>query len=190
MATLQKNAQVLNQLRSMVSANTKEASVQSTVSGVPGKDTKITSVSDSADTTDKNGVGADKLKQEYGQKPSTDSSAPAKTASDIAALGAAIIADLNKVAEGVGQAAVVGEPGKDTKITSVSDKTETTNKDGVGADKNDPQSYKQEAAKTDAPAEQAKTAQELAKVAQDELGRQLAVAVIGSLQQKQEKMNQ
>src|SRR4051812_44636159 len=83
-----KNKEVLDQLYSMV---VKEASATATkeaasanakpnnISGVPGSDTNFQSVSEGTESTDKNNVGAEKLKpQNYEQKPATDESAPVK----------------------------------------------------------------------------------------------------------------
>jgi hypothetical protein len=185
MAKLEKHANVLADLRKMAAGYTKEASVQKSVSGTPGHDTHITSVSDKHDTTDKNAVGADKLKQEFKQHHSSDPHAPIKSASEIAELGNAILGEIKKVAEGVGQGSVAGTPGADTKITQVDDKNDTTNKNEVGADKNEQKVTQDKSTDASAPV---KTAGDIDKVAQEELGRQLAAALIADFAQKQEKV--
>lgn len=80
MAKITKRAEILESLHKLVS---KEAELaQTNVSGEPCKDTKVTSISESTETTDKNGVGADKQNKEQGyeQKPTSDKSEPLKGA--------------------------------------------------------------------------------------------------------------
>lgn len=144
MAKITKQAEIINTLHSMIS---KEAALaQTDVSGKPGIDTKVTSISDSTETTDKNSVGPEKLndKQNYEQKPSTDGSEPvAKTASDIDKMASDILGAIQEKLA-TAQTNISGKPGKDTKITSVSDSTETTDKNSVGPEKlNDEQEYEQ-----------------------------------------------
>ncbi len=61
--------------------NKSAALAQTNISGKPGVDTDIQSVSDATEHTDKNSVGPEKLndKQKFEQKPSTDESAPLKS---------------------------------------------------------------------------------------------------------------
>lgn len=154
MGKLTKTASVIRDLHALVD---KEAALaQTDISGKPGVDTKITSVSDETETTDKNSVGPDKLndKQKYEQKPATDPSTPlasVKTSEDLSKLGESILDSINsKIKEADAQTNISGKPGADTNITSVSDETETTDKNSVGPDKlNDKQKYEQKPA-TDA----------------------------------------
>ena len=190
MAKITKRAEILESLHKLVS---KEAELaQTNVSGEPCKDTKVTSVSESTETTDKNGVGADKLngEQGYKQKPTDDGSEPlagAKKAEDtttdkISKLANDILSTINtklsadKTAE-LAQTNISGVPCKDTKVTSVSDSTETTDKNGVGADKlNKEQGYEQkDTTDKSEPLKGAKKASvndEAIKVASYDLGRQ------------------
>lgn len=80
MAKITKRAEILDNLHKLV---TKEAELaQTNISGVPGTDTGITSVSDKTETTDKNGVGPEKLNKDQGyeQKDTKDKSEPLKGA--------------------------------------------------------------------------------------------------------------
>ena len=177
----------MDSLSNMALNYTKEASVQHTHTGVPGHDTHIASVSDKHDTHPKNTVGADKLEQKYEQKHSKDPHAPVKAASEIEALGAGILKEISKIAEG--QSTVSGTPGHDTGIAAVDAKHETTDKNAVGANKNE-QKVEQEKAKEEVvhATQKAAAEQELSKVAQEELGRQLAAGLIASFSAKQEKV--
>ncbi len=182
MARLTKKAEILSTLHSLVE---KEAKAQTDISGKPGVDTNITSISDETETTDKNAVGADKQndKQKYEQKPSTDPSEPvAKAASvDVEKLAADILAQIEAktaIKEATAQTDISGKPGADTNITSISDETETTDKNAVGADKqNDKQKYEQKPS-TNPSEPVAKTAEELSKEASFKLGEDFAAALI------------
>lgn len=80
MAKLTKKAEIISKLHELVE---KEAELaQTNISGEPGKDTKVTSISEDTETTDQNNVGPDKLngEQGYEQKPSSDPSEPVATA--------------------------------------------------------------------------------------------------------------
>jgi hypothetical protein len=204
MAKFTKKAEIVNKLRELVSAEadikgTKSAEMaQTNISGEPCKDTKVTSVSDKTETTNKNDVGADKLNDEQGyeQKPATDPSVPvaspksASVNSDVEKFAANMLAQLeNKIAESnkkqaeMAQTNISGKPGVDTKITSVSDSTETTDKNDVGADKlNSEQGYEQDKTKDkSAPVDHVKKSEEEAiKIASYNLG----AAVVESLIKK------
>lgn len=170
---------IINQLHSMI---TKEAALaQTDISGKPGVDTKITSISESTETTDQNSVGPEKLndKQKYEQKPATDESVPVanvKTSSEnIDKVAADILNTINaKLAEA--QTNISGKPGKDTKITSVSDSTETTDQNAVGPDKlNGEQEYDQKpSSDPSAPVKAKKAADASVKQASYNLGAQFA----------------
>ncbi len=192
MAKLTKQASVLEDLRKMAVEFSKEANVQSSITGVAGADTKITSVSESNDKTDKNAVGADKLEQKYEQHASSDSSAPVKSASAVENLGNELLKEIKKVAEGegsgTGQAAITGTPGSVTKVESVSEKNDTVNKDAVGADKLEQKVEQKPSTDAAAPVQKAAAEVELSKIAQEELGRQLAAGLIASLAQQKEKV--
>ena len=187
---LSKQASVLEDLRKMAVEFTKESNVQSSITGVSGADTKITSVSDTHDTTNKNEVGADKLKQHYEQHAATDKSTPVKTGSTLETLGNEIIQDIKKIAEGegTGQAAITGVPGQVAKDTSVSEKHDHVNKDAVGADKLEQKVEQKPSTDASAPVAKAASELELSKVAQEELGRQLAAGLIASLSQQKQKV--
>ena len=168
MAKITKKAAILETLHSLVN---KEAELaQTNISGEPCKDTKVTSVSEETETTNKNDVGPDKLNNEQGyeQKPSSDSSEPvahAKSASvDVEKLANDILSTIQtKIAENA-QTNISGTPLKDTKATSVSDETETTDKNAVGADKlNKEQGYEQEGSKDSSEPSKAKSAEEITK---------------------------
>ena len=189
MAKLTKKAAILDKLHSLVE---KEAALaQTNVSGVPGTDTNFTSISESTETTDKNNVGPDKLngEQKYEQKPATDESEPvasAKTAGavDVEKLASDILASIQekmtpKTAANA-QTNISGKPGKDTEFQSVSDKTETTDKNSVGPDKlNNEQEYEQKPSTDPSkPVATAKTAEELNKEASYKLGATFAEALI------------
>lgn len=194
MAKLTKQAEILNTLHSMVA---KEAALaQTDVSGKPGVDTKVTSISDSTETTDKNSVGPEKLndKQKYEQKPSSDESEPvAKTASDIDKMASDILGAIqDKLANA--QTNISGKPGKDTKITSVSDSTETTDKNSVGPEKlNDKQDYEQKPSTDSSEPVKAKKAEDEAqavKTASYNLGASFCEALVkraSEIKQAEEK---
>lgn len=79
MSNINKNKAVLEQLHEMVTKEASAGAKPTNISGEPGKDTNFQSVADSNEKTDKNSVGADKLKpQDYAQKPATDPSTPVK----------------------------------------------------------------------------------------------------------------
>lgn len=151
MGKLTKKAEILEQLHSLVTKQAEAA--QTNISGEPGKDTKVTSISESTENTDKNAVGPEKLndKQKYEQKPASDPcepvASPVKSAADIDSLANDILATLQlKMAEAA-QTNISGEPGKDTKVTSISESTENTDKNAVGPEKlNDKQKYEQKPA--------------------------------------------
>jgi hypothetical protein len=152
MARITKKAEILDRLHSLVENEKEAALAQTNVSGDPGKDTKITSISDETETTDQNAVGPEKLngEQGYKQEGSKDSSEPSK--------GKSASVDVEKFATdmfnmiqtklALAQTNVSGDPGKDTKITSISESTETTDQNAVGPEKlNGEQGYKQDASK-------------------------------------------
>lgn len=152
MARVTKRSEMFTTLRSMVEKEKNAALAQTNVSGDPGKDTKITSISESTETTDQNAVGPEKLndQQGYKQEGSKDESEPSKgkTAStDVEKFANELFATINeKIAKA--QTNVSGDPGKDTKITSISESTETTDQNAVGPEKlNGEQGYKQEGSK-------------------------------------------
>lgn len=148
MAKISKKAEIIDKLNQLI---TKEAELaQTNISGVPLVDTKATSVSDSTETTDKNSVGPEKLngEQGYEQKDSNDSSEPvavAKSAEEkIDKLASSILDTINTKLAAQAQTGISGKPLADTKATSVSDSTETTDKNGVGPEKlNGDQGYEQ-----------------------------------------------
>jgi hypothetical protein len=204
MAKLTKKAEIVNKLRELVAAEaafngTKSAELaQTNISGEPCKDTKVTSVSEKTETTNKNDVGPDKLNNEQGyeQKPATDPSVPvaspksAEDKSDVEKFASNIlsqletrIAESNKKQAELAQTNISGKPGEDTKITSVSDETEKTNKNDVGPDKlNNEQGYEQDKTKDkSAPVDNVKKSEEEAiKIASYNLG----AAVVESLIKK------
>lgn len=148
MAKITKRAEVLDTLHRLVAKEAAQA--QTNISGKPGDDTNITSVSEKTEHTDKNNVGPEHLNDEQGykQEKETDASTPvAKTGS----------ADINKVADEIlanikeklalAQTDISGVPCKDTNVAAISESTETTDKNNIGPDKlNGEQGYKQEAA--------------------------------------------
>lgn len=223
-----KNKEVLDQLYSMVVKEAASANAKpNNISGEPGKDTNFQSVSEGTETTDKNNVGADKLKpQNYEQKPQTDESTPVKaseekpeaaavepkkeeapkvaaeapkaeekpaaeaTPTEVAKLASDLLAAIEKMSGAPKPNNISGVPGKDTHFQSVSDKTEKTDKNNVGADKLKPQDYSQKPA-TDPSKPVAKaaeapvadvTAEDVDKVASYELGKQLAEAIFKQAQ--------
>jgi hypothetical protein len=143
-------------------------------------------VSDSTETTDKNAVGAHKQndKQGYKQEPSKDSSEPlaqAKQASDIDKVAQDVLRTIDKLAAAA-QTNISGVPGKDTKITSVSASTETTDKNAVGPEGlNKDQGHEQKPS-TDksAPLKSVKTAEETlqAGLASYDFGHQYCAALL------------
>ena len=129
MAKLTKHAETLEKLQSMVR---KQAEAQDAIVGKANADTKAVSMADSTETTDKNGVGADKVEQTYEQKPSTNESRPIKSASAVESLGNDILTGINKlVKESEAQTSVVGKPNADTKAVSMPDSTETVDQNAV-----------------------------------------------------------
>lgn len=193
MAKLSKRAEILETLHSLVD---KEAELaQTNISGEPGKDTKITSISDSTEHTDKNNVGPEKLndQQGYEQKPSKDPSEPSeavKSGSEgIDKFAKDILASIQaKLAEHA-QTNISGSPGNDTDISSVSEKTEHTDKNNVGPDKlNKDQGFEQKDS-TD-PAAPTKTGSEAEKKASYDLGVAFCEALLkkaGDLKEAQDK---
>lgn len=183
MARITKKAQILEHLHTIVE---KEAALaQTNIPGVPGQDTNFTSVSDETETTDKNGVGPEKLndQQGYEQHPSSDSSEPvavAKSASELEKMADQILGFI-QTKMGQAQTSISGKPGADTNITSVSDSTENTNKNDVGPEKlNDEQGYDQNKSKDSSEPSKAKSAEELQKdkVASYNLGVALCDAIM------------
>jgi hypothetical protein len=177
MAKLQKHAEVLNQLHSMVKKQAAEA--QKSVTGAPG-DVKSKSVSDEHEHTDKNSVGPENVAQSYSQKPSDDPSEPlakSKTATD---LGAEILDIIRKQAEA--QDTVTGAPG-DVKSESVDDKHERINKNSVKPESNK-QDYKQkgstDSSKPLASAKKADVSELASKIASYNLGREFCAALLKS----------
>lgn len=199
MAKITKKAEILDTLNKLIS---KEAELaQTNVSGVPGTDTKVTSISESTETTDKNNVGPEKLNDEQGykQKPSDDGSEPlagAKSASDntsadqINKLASDILATINnKLAAdkeaALAQTNITGKPLADTAATSVSDATETTDKNNVGPEKlNKEQGYEQkDTTDKSEPLKGAKKAEDedAVKFASYELGRNFCEAFMAKV---------
>jgi len=177
MAKLQKHAEVLNQLHSMVKKQAAEA--QKNISGAPGE-VKSVSVSDEHESTNKNSVGPENVAQGYSQKPSDDSSEPlakSKTATD---LGAEILDIIRKQAEA--QDSVTGAPGN-VKSESVSDEHEKVNKNAVKPESNS-QNYKQkgstDSSKPLASAKKADVSELASKIASYNLGREFCAALLKS----------
>jgi hypothetical protein len=175
MAKLQKHAEVLSQLHSMVKKQAAEA--QKSVTGAPG-DVKSKSVSDEHEHTDKNSVGPENVAQSYSQKPSDDPSEPlakSKTATD---LGAEILDIIRKQAEA--QDSVTGAPG-DVTSESVDDKHEKIDKNSVKPESNS-QNYKQkgstDSSKPLANAKKADVSDLAAKIASYNLGREFCAALL------------
>lgn len=181
---LQKHAETLMQLHDLVR---KQAEAQH-VTGVPGKDTKITSVK-GKDTVNKEQVGSpEKHEQGYEQKPSTDASKPVANAKSAEDLGNEVLNLVKEEQTKDAESKATGVPGKDTGITSVKGK-DTVNKEQVGSPEKHEQGYEQKPSKDPSKPANAKSAEEIAKeededtktkVASFELGRQLAVEFIKS----------
>lgn len=138
MARLKDKKAALTQLFEIVQ---KEAGLaQTDISGEPGKDTNVSSVSESTETTNQNAVGPEELNGKQGPEQhaaSGDSAIPlaqAKQASEDINKAAQSILDAirENIKEAKAQTDISGKPGKDTNITSVSDSTETTNQNAVG----------------------------------------------------------
>jgi hypothetical protein len=198
MAHIIKQAEILKNLHDLVSAEaiakgTKVAELaQTNISGTPGKDTKVTSVSDKTETVDQNGVGPDKLNSEQGyeQKPSSDASEPVSSPKqaelsieDVEKRANDILTQLeNRMKEAaLAQTNISGKPGKDTKITAVSDKTETVDQNAVGPDKlNKDQGYDQDKTKNkSAPVAKVKSSEEtVVEEASEKLGSLFSEALI------------
>lgn len=89
----------------------KLGTAQTNVAGKPGTDPKYTSVSDSAETTDQNSVGPDKLNGEQGfkQEDSKDDCEPSKAKQASFDLGVAFCEALLKKAEQIKQASAEHE---------------------------------------------------------------------------------
>lgn len=148
MAKITKKAEVLEELHRLVQ---KEAELaQTNISGKPGADTHITSVSEKTEHVDKNNVGPEHLNSEQGykQEEETDPATPvAKTANEAINKVADEILSTIKDKLALAQTDISGMPGKDTNVSAISEKTEHTDKNNVGPDKlNGEQGYKQEAA--------------------------------------------
>ena len=176
MAKLQKHAQILDQLHSMVKKQAEEA--QKNISGAPGADVKAVSVGDEHESYNKNSIGPDNVPQGYHQKPSDDSSEPlakAKTAND---LGAEILNIIRKQADA--QDSASGQPG-DVVSESVGDDKEKTNKNAVKPE-NNKQNYGQKGSSDSseplASAKKAEVEALAAKVASYDLGRQFCAALL------------
>lgn len=202
MAKLTKKAEILENLHKLIS---KEAELaQTNISGVPLQDVDVSSISEETETTDKNSVGADKLNDEQGykQKPSDSKSAPVaspKMASDnadtINKLASDILSTINTKLAAQAQTGISGSPLKDTKATAVSDETETTDKNAVGADKlNKDQGYDQKDTTDKSEplkgAKKAEAAELGAKIASYDLGRQFCEILLkktAEVKQTQEK---
>jgi hypothetical protein len=182
MGKLTKHAEVLTQLHSLVKKQAEEA--QKNISGVPGDETKPTSVSAEHETTNKNSVGPENVAQGYHQKPSSDPSEPvAKTAET---LGNEILDIIRKHADV--QDSVSGEPGKDTNPESTDDKPIDKNK--VAPEDNKPQTTGEQKPSSDKsePVASAKKAEDevadlASKVASYELGRQFCAALLKTASQ-------
>jgi hypothetical protein len=179
MGKLTKHAEVLTQLHSLVKKQAEEA--QKNISGVPGDDTKPESIKEEHETTNKNSVGPENNPQGYSQKPSSDPSEPVASPKTAESLGNEILDLIRKHADA--QDSVSGEPGKDTNPEKIDAKTETTDKNSVGPEKNTPQTTGEQKESTDEskPVASAKSAEvdELAsKVASYELGRQFCAALL------------
>jgi hypothetical protein len=176
MAKLQKHAQILDQLHSMVKKQAEEA--QKSISGAPGEDVKSVSVGDEHERYSKNSVGPENVPQGYHQKPSDDSAEPlakAKTAND---LGMEILDIIRKQADA--QDSVTGAIG-DVKSESVGDDKEKTNKNAVKPE-NNKQNYDQKGSSDSSEpltgAKKAEVEELAAKVASYELGRQFCAALL------------
>lgn len=176
MAKLQKHAQILDQLHSMVKKQAEEA--QKNISGAPGADVKAVSVGDEHESYNKNSIGPDNVPQGYHQKPSDDSSEPlakAKTAND---LGTEILNIIRKQADA--QDSASGQPG-DVVSESVGDDKEKTNKNAVKPE-NNKQNYGQKGSSDSseplASAKKAEVEALAAKVASYDLGRQFCAALL------------
>lgn len=135
MAKLKKHAEVLSELQKMIS---KKADAQATITGAPGHDTNITSISPSTEETDQNSVGPEELNSTQGpaQCAATDDSEPATgakvaSADDISKIAERVLADIQKSLEKGAASKATGVPGKDTNITSISDETETVAQNAV-----------------------------------------------------------
>lgn len=185
MAKITKHAEVLNHLHSLV---TKEAELAKeanpTATGKPGGDVKAESVSESTEHVDKNNVGPEKLgPQHHEQHKATDPSVPvAKAASEksATAIGQEVLAMISEFTKQASKPTATGKPGGDVKAESVSESTETVDKNSVGPDKLGPQKYEQHKA-TDPSTPVAKAAayrEEASKIASFELGRTLANAFL------------
>jgi len=170
MAKLTKHAEVLSRLHDIIK---KEAEAQAAVTGVPGKDTKVTSVKDN-DTVAKNEVKPENnTPQNAVQKPSTDASKPA---AKVAELGSEIL-DMIKEKQAEGekkevQEAVTGKPA-DAGITSVKD-NDTVAKNEVKPENNTPQNIVQKPSTDKAEPAKAAEAADAEKKASYELGKKLA----------------
>lgn len=147
MAKITKRAEMLNQLHELVK---KEAELaQTNISGVPGKDTNVSAISEKTESTDKNNVGPEHLNNEQGyeQKPSTEPAEPvanAKTANDSISKLADDILGVIKDKMALAQTDISGVPCKDTNVSSVSEKTENTDKNNIGPEHlNKEQGYEQ-----------------------------------------------
>lgn len=174
-----KKAEILDTLNKLISKEAEQA--QTNVSGKPLADVKVTSISDSTETTDKNAVGPEKLngEQGYKQEDTKDPGEPLKGAKkaeamDIDKLAADILSTIKTATEkqALAQTNISGKPLADVTVESVSDKTETTDKNAVGPEKlNKEQGYEQDGSKDKGePLKGAKKAEEIEKDASYTLG--------------------
>lgn len=182
MAKLTKHAEVLNQLHAIVTKQAAEEA-QKTVTGVPGADVKSESIRDENETVSKNSVKPENNPQGYSQRGSDDSAEPVASPKTAAALGEEILTIIRKQAEA--QDSVSGKPGADTNPASVSDATESVDKNAVKPEKLEPQTPGQKPSKDQSePATRAKkdtdegVREMAAKVASYELGRQFCAALL------------
>lgn len=159
MGKLTKHAEVLTQLHSLVKKQAEEA--QKNIAGVPGAETKPESIKEEHETTNKNSVGPENNPQGYSQKPSSDASEPVASPKTAETLGNEILDLIRKHADA--QDSVTGVPGKDTNPEKIDEKTETTDKNSVGPEKNTPQTTGDQKESTDdsKPVASAKSAGEM-----------------------------
>lgn len=174
MARITRKPEILDKIHQIM---TKQAEAADSVVGAPGKDTDYSSVSDSTETVDKNEAAPEKLTdQNPSQEVAKDENAPlkdAKTASDISKLAGEVLNEIKGLLSKESEAAdaVVGKPGKDTKIESVSDDTEHVDKDKMSPEKLTDQNTHQAVSKDEnAPLKKAEAEEIAAKKASYELG--------------------
>ena len=176
MAKLQKHAQILDQLHSMVKKQAEEA--QKNISGTPGADVRAVSVGDEHESYNKNSIGPDNVPQGYHQKPSDDCCEPlakAKTAND---LGTEILNIIRKQADA--QDSATGQPGY-VVSESVGDDKEKTDKNALKPENNKQHYGQKGSSDSSEPLTSAKKAEVealAAKVASYDLGRQFCAALL------------